>query len=74
MEGAVLLYWEAVHSLLETYLTDGIIAETDEDMRSFRQLSIKSPTEYTEALWNKVLRGARVYDEYVLKRIFIERL
>lgn len=59
---------------LETYATDDVIAETGTDMMRFTQPSKKSPAEDEEALWNKAPRCDRVYDEYVFKDIFSERL
>lgn len=40
----------------------------------FTQPLNKSHTKYAEALYNKVVRCDRVYDEYMLKGIFIEFL
>lgn len=73
-EGTLTTYCEVVNYLLETYATDDVIAETDAEILRFTQPPTKSPTEYAEALWNKALRCDRVYDEYVLKGIFIEGL
>lgn len=56
------------------YATDDVIPEMDADMMRITQASNKKPAEYAEALWNKVLRGDRDYDEYVLQDIFIEGL
>lgn len=62
---------QAVNVFLETYFTDDGCAETDNDMMCFTQLLHKSPTEYAGALWNQVLWCYRVYEEYLLKGIFI---
>lgn len=43
-------------------------------MVHYTQLSNKLHMEYTEAMWDKAIRWNWVFDEYVLKRIFIERL
>lgn len=71
-EGTVTLYCEAVNYFLETYATDDVIAEADDDMMRFTQPSNKSPTEYTEALWNKGFKRDRVYDEHVHKDIILK--
>lgn len=44
------------------------------DMMHFIQTSNKSPSEHADALWNKVPGCKKVYDEYVLKGIFIAGL
>lgn len=67
-------YCEVDNYQLEMYATDDIIGEREADTMKFTQLSNKQATEYTEVLWNKALRYHRVYDEYVLKGIFIEGL
>lgn len=71
-EGTVTSSCAAIHKLLETYTTEGIIADTNINMMTITQVQNGSPTEHVEALWNKALQRDRVYDEYVLKRIFIE--
>lgn len=73
-QNTVASYCEVVKYLLETYATDDITAETDDDMIQRTQPSNSSPEEYAEALWNKALKCHREYDEYVLKRIFMESL
>lgn len=73
-EGTVTTYCKAVRFFLETYTNDGVIAEEDADMMSFTQPSNKSPAEYEKVLWNKVLRGDRIYDEYAWKGSSIEDL
>lgn len=59
--------------MLATCATDDIIVETDADLMQLTQPSNKVPTEYSGALWNKAFRRDTVYNEYVLKGIFIER-
>lgn len=67
-------YRESVKFILEMNVTNIVIAEADAHMMHFTQLLNRSSTEYTEAaLWNKLVQCNRVYDEYVLKGIFIER-
>lgn len=59
---------------LETYATDNVIAEKDAYMSCFTQQSNKLRTEYTEAVWSKVLWCKRVFKELVLKANFIAGL
>lgn len=70
-EGTVKSYCKSLHHLQETYETNNVIAQIGTDMMHFSQLSNKSTTEYAEAVKKKVLRCGMVYDEFVLKRIFI---
>lgn len=63
-----------INYILETYATGDVMAETDARILTFLQLSNMTSTEHTEALWSKVLRCDPVYEECVLKGIFIERL
>lgn len=67
-------YWEAGIYWFERFVRDDVIPETQADMRRFTLPSCKSPTEYVETLWNKVLRCARLYDKYVLSAVLIEGL
>lgn len=62
-----MFYFEAVNYYFETYAMVGVIAETEGDMMQLTQLSYKSPTGYSEALWNKAFQSNRKYDECVLK-------
>lgn len=55
-EGAVSSYCEAVNYLLATYAPEDVIGKTDADVMRFTKPPHKSPTQYTEALWNKALR------------------
>lgn len=58
----------------DTYAMDDITAETDAHMMQLAQPSNKTTTEYAEKLWNETFRCSRKFDEYVLKRIFNERM
>lgn len=49
-ESRVASYCEAVSYLLKKNPTDDVIAEPDEDMITFAQLSNELPTEYIEEL------------------------
>lgn len=69
-EGTVTSYCEAVEYLLGTYAMDDVLTETDAGMMGFTQPSSKSPTEYAEALWNKMPRCDKVYDKYEFKGTF----
>lgn len=61
-----------INYLLETYITDDVIAKLDAEIFRFPQLSNMTLTEYAEALWNKALRCYLLYDEYVLERLLWE--
>lgn len=67
-EDTVTSYCEAVNNGLATYTTQDIMDEAYNGMMQFTQPSNKSPTKYSEALWNKAITCNRVYDENVLKR------
>lgn len=64
-------YLEVRNYLLETYDTNDIIAGMDAEIVEFKQLSTMTPTLYTDALSNKVSRYNLVYDEHLVKEIFI---
>lgn len=70
-EGTVTWYGKEVNYLLENYVTDDIIAETDASMVRFTQPSNKSLKDYTKALYNKAFGCNRIHDEYVLKKIYL---
>lgn len=57
--------------LLETYVTDDVIAEINNDIMPYAQPVNKTPIEYAGILWSKALQCDCVYDDYVLKGIFI---
>lgn len=69
----VSLCGKAVSYLLKTCETN-VIAEMHADIMHFTHLSSTSTAEYANAPWNKLLQCNRVYDDYVLKGIFIEGL
>lgn len=60
--------------MLETYTTDDVIAEANEDILRFTQLPNATPLQFHDAIWMKTLRVPHVYDEYMLKQTVIERL
>lgn len=45
------------------------IAETHENIAQIRQPRNKKPTEYVEALWNKMIACEPIYDEYELREL-----
>lgn len=53
-EGMRTFYCEAVNFLLETYVTDDVIAETDVDIMPFTRLLNKWPTDWGS---NKTLQS-----------------
>lgn len=65
---------EVVKYLFQTYEFDDVIIKADAAQARFTQFSTLSPTQYAEALAAKLFRGGEGYDEYLLKRIFIEGL
>lgn len=63
-----------INYLLKTYSIEDIIDDMDTKTLQFTQLSNLTPTGYAEDRWNQALHCNLVYDEYVLKRIFVEEL
>lgn len=53
-------YVRIVNLILETFATDGIIAETDTECLRFTQPTNLSPLKYGGTLWMKNLRGLQV--------------
>lgn len=60
--------------LLQTYAIDNVIAETDASLTRYIQPLTMSPTQYAESFVASSLRCVEFYNEYFLKRIFIESL
>lgn len=60
--------------LFQTYATDDIIAETDTTLKRYTEPLTMLPTQYEETLVSKSLRCGEIYDQYILKAIFIKRL
>lgn len=54
---------EVANYLLQTYATNGVIAETDTDLMQVAKPSTVSPTQYAGALVMKSLRCGEVCDE-----------
>lgn len=73
-EGTLASYCEAVNYILEMYVMDELIAEIDTEIMPYTQSMNTTPIKYDELLWSKMLQCHRVYDEYVLKRKFMEAL
>lgn len=67
-------YVQVVNTLLQTSATADIIAEADTSIVRFTQLQYVSPLRYANALWMKILRCPQVYDDSVLKEMFVEGL
>lgn len=63
-----------ISSHLDTNVTDDVIAEMDPKILRVTQPSDMTQKECVEALWNKQLHFDLIYDEYVLKGIFIDGL
>lgn len=68
------LYHDVVNHLLQTFATDDISAETDAALLIFPQSFTMLPTQCAEAVLSKSLKCGEVYEEYVLKGIFIKGL
>lgn len=68
------MHCEAVNYLLETFTKYNIVSEIDDDIVQLTLVWNKFPMEFAEVLWIRALRRDKVYDEYVLKGIFIEAL
>lgn len=66
-KGMLHTYLDVVSSLLWTYTTNDVIAETDSALTRHTQASTMSPWQYAKALETKSRRCADVYDGYVLK-------
>lgn len=60
-------YLEVVNVLLQNYVTDDVIAESDSALTRYIQPSTMSPTQYVNAPVAKSHRCGEVYDEYVVK-------
>lgn len=60
--------------LSRTYATDDALADMNVVIIQFTQLSYMTTTEYAEVLWNKMLCCNLIYNEKVLKRIYMEGL
>lgn len=56
------------------YVSYDVISAMDAEVLDFTTPSYMPPMEYLEAIWNETLRCSCVYDEYVLKKVFIEGL
>lgn len=63
---------EVVSYLLQTYVTNAVIAQTDATQTRITQLSTMLTILHAKGLKIKSLRCGEVYEQYVLKRIFIE--
>lgn len=53
---------------------DELIAEDDAAINQFLQRDLMSPPKYSQELWSKELKCGTVYNEALLKGIFIEDL
>lgn len=60
-------YCQGINHLLETYITDSLIAETDSKNAGNVQLSDRWPLQFVNELSLKPLECPQVYDESVLK-------
>lgn len=67
-------YLEVLRCLLQTYVSDGVIADFDAVLTHYIQLSTMSPAQYAKAVIAKSLKTKEVYEQYVLDTIFIKHL
>lgn len=67
-------YRDVVHSLLQTYDTNDVIADADVALTRYVQPSTISAAQLWKALVTSLLRCGEVYDDYVRKEIFIKGL
>lgn len=72
-EGVLKTYCKVVNHLLETYTTEEFISEKDR-IACFVKPSNMSPLKIANELWPKRRRCSHVYEECVLKGIFVEEL
>lgn len=67
-------YMKVLNRLLEVYATDSIMAETHNDVVRNMQLPDLFPLKWAIALWMRALHCLHIYNEYVLKKTFLEVL
>lgn len=60
-----------VNYLVKRFPTNDNLATADTDIRNFKQSRL-TKTDYSQQLWTKMLRFGFVYDEKVLKTLFVE--
>lgn len=65
-------YPEVVSYLYQTYANDYVIAEADAALTRYTQSSTMSRAHHVQALVTKLLRRGEVYDDHVLKGIFMK--
>lgn len=68
------IYPEVLDYLLQTYVSDHVIAKTDAALIRYNKLTAISTISSKNALVTRSLRCAELYDEDVLNGIFIEGL
>lgn len=67
-------YCQGVNGLLETHTADDIVSKTGLEVMGFKQTANQGAVEDVPALSMKELHCRPDYDEYGLKRTFIEEL
>lgn len=73
-EGNVRRYPEVRIYLLLTYAIDDVIDETNAKLQRYVQPSTVLPKKYAESLLGSPFTGRELYDDYVLREIFIPEL
>lgn len=68
------LYFQVLSYLLSTYALEGVIAEVEAEITSFKQSEHMFAVRYLEISWENALSCGRVYEEAHLKGFFIEEL
>lgn len=73
-EGALTANCQVVYYLLNSYVMEDIMGNTDSEMtHNVKQLPM-SLLEFANGFWLKTFRCLQAYSEYVLKKIFLEDL
>lgn len=65
-------FCQVVNYLLATYAIEKVIAKEGAKITNFKQTKQLSAVRYLEALWEKALHCARVYEEARIKGVFIK--
>lgn len=74
MQAMLRRYLEVVKYLLQTYLSQDVVAETNAALTCYTQPSTVMPVQYVKALVYKSLKYREVYEEYLLKGLLIKGL
>lgn len=70
-EGRLTSFYAIVNYLLKQFATEDNIATVEADIWDFRQGSLTA-TGYAQQLWKKTLTCGSIYNEKILKGLFVE--